>query len=97
MTKSILAFSAAALLALPTVAFADEAAKDSFTYQGVDYSYTTKTEGNVLVLHGASDKGRVPFVLRISKTAVTGTFGSEAVSFPVSEVRHLERTTLASR
>jgi hypothetical protein len=71
MFKTI--FAAAALFAIPTVASAEAAPKQSFSYEGVDYSYTVETKGDVRILKGTAEKGAVPFELRVAKGNVTGT------------------------
>ncbi|HZV11361.1 MAG TPA: hypothetical protein VFF94_16475, partial [Novosphingobium sp.] len=67
MIKSL--FAAAALIAVPAIAQAEEA-KSTFTYQGVDYTYTAAQEGNVKVLRGTALNGTAPFELRVTKSGV---------------------------
>jgi len=87
---------AAAALALPSVAFADEAPKQSFVYQGVTYTYTTQVQNGAKVLKGSAFNGKVPFELKVTKAGVTGTFNSAPVSFDLHEVEHLEAKEVVS-
>lgn len=88
MFKTVIAAAAVALL--PTVAFADEAPKQSFTYQGVTYTYTSEIQNGVKVLKGSAYNGKVPFELKVTKNGVSGTFNRAPVDFDMHEVQHLD-------
>ena len=94
MFKTLIA--AAALFAIPAVASAEEAPKASFSYNGVTYSYTTETKGDLRVLRGTADQGRQDFVLRVSKYGVTCNFGSQPVDFSLRDVKHLNETKMVA-
>lgn len=87
-------FAAVALLAVPAIApaiaYADEAPKQSFVYQGVTYTYTSEMKDGVKVLKGSAYNGKVPFELKVTKAGVSGTFNSAPVSFDMHEVQHLD-------
>lgn len=83
-------FAAAALLAVPAIAHADEAPRQSFVYQGVTYTYTSEMKDGVKVLKGSAYNGKVPFELKVTKAGVSGTFNSAPVSFDMHEVQHLD-------
>ncbi|HWU03985.1 MAG TPA: hypothetical protein VN222_14695 [Novosphingobium sp.] len=83
-------FAAAALLAVPAIASAEEAPKQSFVYQGVTYTYTSQIEGNTKILRGTAYNGKVPFELRVSKNGVSGTFNRAPVDFDLHEVQHID-------
>ena len=86
-------FAAAALLAVPTAAIADE----SFIYQGVNYTYTVETKGDLRILRGSADQGARPFVLKVSKSDVSGTFNGNQVEFSLKDVKPLAGKVLAVR
>lgn len=88
MFKTVIAAAAFALL--PTVAFAEEAPKQSFTYQGVTYTYTSEVQNGVKVLKGSAYNGKVPFELKVTKNGVSGTFNRAPVNFDMHEVQHLD-------
>ncbi|NBC37460.1 hypothetical protein GTZ99_12970 [Novosphingobium sp. FSY-8] len=83
-------FAAAALFAIPAVASAEEAPKQSFVYQGVTYTYTTEVQNGTKILRGSAYNGKVPFELRVTKTGVSGSFNRQPVAFDLHEVQHLD-------
>ena len=93
--SKILLVAVAGLSMLPAVAYADEA-PTTFTNDGVPYSYTVETRGNVRILRGSAFDGREPFELEVSKREVTGTFDGKAVEFPLRD-GHDAAQAVASR
>lgn len=89
-------FAAAALFALPTVASAEAAPKQSFSYDGVDYAYTVETKGDVRILKGTAEKGSVPFELRVAKSNVSGYINNAPVSFSLRDVQPLNAKLLVA-
>ncbi len=87
---------AAAALALPAVAMAEEAPK-SFVYQGVTYTYTTEMQGNTKILKGSAYNGKVPFELKVTKDGVIGTFNRAPVDFDMHEVQHLDAKDVVAK
>ncbi|RVU07882.1 hypothetical protein EOE18_02055 [Novosphingobium umbonatum] len=87
MFKTVIA---AAALLLPVAAFAEEAPKQSFVYQGVTYTYTSEMQNGTKILRGSAYNGKVPFELKVTKAGVTGTFNRAPVSFDLHEVEHIE-------
>ncbi|MFN4134130.1 MAG: hypothetical protein ACK4G2_00645 [Novosphingobium sp.] len=94
MFKTVLAFAAASLVAVPALAAEPEAG--SFTYQGVKYEYTAEQIGDVKVLKGTANGGKQPFELRVTKRAVTGRFNGRPVSFDVKDVKPIASKAAAA-
>ena len=88
---------AAAAFALPAVAMAQEAPKQSFVYQGVTYSYTTEMQGGAKILKGTANNGKVPFELKVTKDGVSGTFNRAPVTFDMHEVQHLDAKDVVAK
>lgn len=89
-------FAAVALFAVPAVASAEAAPKQTFSYDGVDYAYTVETKGDVRVLKGSADKGSVPFELRVAKGGVSGYINNSPVSFSLKDVQPLNAKLLVA-
>jgi hypothetical protein len=96
MSKMLIA-AAAGFLMVPAAAYADDAAPIHFKQNGVDYTYTVETKGNVRIVRGSANNGLEPFKLVVSKTGVTGTFDGRNVDFSQREVVQSDLTNLASR
>ena len=86
-------FAAVALAAVPTLAHADE----SFSYKGSTYTYSVEEKGDLRILRGTADKGRVPFVLKISKSGVSGSYDGQPVEFSLNDVKPLINKAVAVR
>lgn len=80
MTKFI--FAATAALLFTTPAFANEQPR-SFTRDGVTYTYTSTTKGDVQVLKGVVTTTGESFHLVVRKGWVTGNAAGANVSFRV--------------
>ena len=76
MTKLLIA-TAAAALAFVAPATAKERV---FTHEGVTYAYTSKTQGNAVVLEGTASKGG-KFRFVVKGNWVDGYAGGTRVSF----------------
>lgn len=86
--KSFQIAAAAALIAAPALAHADESAA-KFTHEGVTYTYTTQVANGARVIRGTAFNGKAPFELHVRGRYVTGTFNSQAVEFTQAEARAL--------
>lgn len=80
-----LIFAAAALVALPASAQAESVTR-AFTYDGVDYTYTTNMTGDVRAVEGIAGNGK-RFKLIVRGSRVSGTFNNRPVHFTLSEVK----------
>lgn len=80
MFKTI--FTAAALLAVPAVAQANETRE--FSHEGTNYAYTTEQKGEATVISGNTSNG-VPFRLVVKGSRVSGTYNYRPVSFTTAE------------
>lgn len=80
MFKTFLQIAAATVTVVATPAFA-ETEHRSFERDGVDYTYTAKTNGNIRIVDGTAYAGRVPFRLYVRANSVTGTFNGKPVDF----------------
>lgn len=78
--------AAAALIAAPALAHADEAGT-SFTHEGVTYQYTTQVANGERVIRGSAFGGKAPFELHVRGRYVTGTFNHQAVEFTKAEAK----------
>lgn len=85
MFKTIIAAGTAALVAIPAVAQASDARE--FSHEGVNYTYTTATKGDVTVIDGRTSAG-VPFRLYVRGERVSGTYNNRSVSFTKADVVH---------
>lgn len=81
--------AAAALVALPIAAHAEDAR--TFSHEGVDFVYTTEQKGKATVIQGTADGG-VPFRLVLSGNRVTGTYNFHNVNFVVKNGEKLRET-----
>jgi len=86
--KSFQIAAAAALIAAPAVAFAEDTGAQ-FTHEGVTYQYTTQVSAGERVIRGAAFGGKVPFELHVRGRYVTGTFNHQPVEFTQAEARAL--------
>lgn len=86
--KSFQIAAAAALIAVPAMAQAEEAGA-KFTHEGVTYVYTTQVSGGERVIKGSAFNGKAPFELHVRGRYVTGTFNHQAVEFTQSEAKAL--------
>jgi hypothetical protein len=90
MFRSI-ALAAVAVLAIPAVAHAQvDAEQGSFSYKGVEYTYTAEKVGDTKIIHGTAYNGKVPFELRVADKTVTGQFNNKPVAFNLKEVQKIE-------
>lgn len=93
MTKFIFAATAALFIATP--AFAAEQER-SFTRDGVTYTYTSTTKGDVQVLEGNVAQTGETFRLVVHKGWVTGKAAGAHVSFRVPKLAG-DRVEVAQR
>lgn len=95
--KSFRFIAAAALAAsFPALAHAEGAApQNSFTRDGVTYTYTVETKGNLKVLRGTD--GAKSFALWVRDNHVSGTYGSSSVDFYVPKGKQGVGDLLAAR
>lgn len=77
--------AAAALVALPVAAHAEDAR--TFSHEGVDYVYTAEQKGKATVIEGTATGG-VPFRLVVSGNRVTGTYNFQNVNFNVKSAQN---------
>lgn len=84
--KSFQIAAAAALIAAPAFAHAEEA-RAQFTHEGVTYTYTTENAKGERVIRGTAFNGKAPFELHVRGRYVTGTFNSQAVEFTQAEAK----------
>jgi hypothetical protein len=84
--KSFQIAAAAALIAAPALAHADEAGAQ-FTHEGVTYTYTTANAKGERVIRGTAFNGKAPFELHVRGRYVTGTFNSQPVEFTQAEAK----------
>ncbi|HKT84841.1 MAG TPA: hypothetical protein VJQ77_02010 [Novosphingobium sp.] len=77
--------AAAALVALPIAAHAEDAR--NFSHEGVDYVYTTEQKGESTVIRGKANGG-VPFRLIVSGDRVTGTYNFHKVNFSLKNAQN---------
>ena len=86
--KSFQIAAAAALIAAPALAHADET-KAQFTHEGVTYAYTTQVANGERVIRGSAFNGKAPFELHVRGRYVTGTFNNQPVEFTQAEAKAL--------
>ncbi|OYU37189.1 hypothetical protein [Novosphingobium sp. PASSN1] len=86
--KSFQIAAAAALIAAPAFAQAEEA-KAQFSHEGVTYTYTTQVSGGERVIRGSAFNGKAPFELHVRGRYVTGTFNNQPVDFTQAEAKAL--------
>lgn len=78
-------------LALVSTAFAAPALaqeEKTFTHDGVEYEYSTRTVGDATLVTGTDDRGKA-FRLYITDSRVRGTYNGSRVSFERSDVESL--------
>lgn len=86
--KSFQIAAAAALIAAPALAHAEDSAA-KFTHQGVTYTYTSEVANGERVIRGTAFDGKAPFELHVRGRYVTGTFNNQAVEFTKAEAKAL--------
>ena len=86
--KSFQIAAAAALLAAPALAHADDAGT-RFTHQVVTYTYNTQVANGERVIRGTAFNGKSPFELHVRGRNVTGTFNHQPVEFTQAEAKAL--------
>lgn len=86
--KSFQIAAAAALIAVPALAQAEDAGA-KFTHEGVTYVYTTQVANGERVIKGSAFNGKAPFELHVRGRYVTGTFNSQPVEFTQAEAKAL--------
>lgn len=84
--KIAIALTLAAGALLPVAA----QAKESFSRNGVDYTYEVSQVKDRKIITGTAD--RVPFRLIVRGQRVSGEYGSSPVSFSLSEVKPAPET-----
>jgi len=89
MIRTAIKFTAALSVALPSLAFAADAAQSAIAYDGTQYTYTVAETPNGRVITGKTSEG-VPFKLAVSKFSVNGHFNNNPVNFKLSEVKPLK-------
>lgn len=89
MIRTAIKFAAALSVALPSIAFAADAAQSSIAYDGTQYTYTVSETPQGRVITGKTSAG-VPFKLAVSKFSVSGHFNNNPVNFKLSEVKPLK-------
>ena len=90
--RNIFKIAAATLSLLPIAAQAEAPQRLSFGYQGARYIYTVTETGSVRTIKGWEEVSKTPFLLRVGKYRVIGTFGDSSVSFSRKEVKPLKGT-----
>ncbi|WP_144095266.1 hypothetical protein [Croceicoccus sediminis] len=58
----------------------------TFTHNGVEYEYTTRTVGDATMVTGTDDRGKA-FRLYVTDSRVRGTYNGSRVSFDRSEAQ----------
>lgn len=90
MSKFLFAAAAAMLTFTAPAAFA---AENSFTYEGVTYTYSTTVEDGAKIIEGKGDSG-AKFRMRVKNGWVDGYFDLTRVSFAAPKAK---KTELAQR
>ncbi|MET3712943.1 hypothetical protein SAMN03159338_3370 [Sphingomonas sp. NFR04] len=89
MTRFTIALAATLFAAAPAFA-ADNADARSFTRDGVTYTYTSTTKGDVQVLEGVAKPGNQNFRLVVRNGWVDGNAAGTRVSFRVPKVTKVQ-------
>lgn len=84
--KSFQIAAAAALIAAPALAHAEDAGAQ-FTHEGVTYTYTTENAKGERVIRGTAFNGKAPFELHVRGRYVTGSFNHQPVEFTQAEAK----------
>lgn len=95
MLKIVTTTVLAACAAIPTIAAAHDVQPQRFTRDGETYVYTTTVQNARQVIDGYSETNGVRFHLVVNNGIVSGTSGSQPVSFRVGDAA--SAITLASR
>lgn len=88
----LLALAAATLSLLPIAAQAETSPQITFAHQGARYTYTVTQDGSTRTIKGWEEVSKTPFLLRVTKSRVTGTFGDSPVEFSRKSVKPLTGT-----
>lgn len=79
--------AAAAVLSVSAAAQADTTETKSFTFQGVDYTYTVLDKGAAKVIKGKTSPLKQSFNLVLAHGRVSGQFDGHSVAFRADEAK----------
>jgi hypothetical protein len=90
MTKFFSILATTALTLMPVICQAETGEQHAFEHKGRRYVYTIEQKSNYRILRGMETHSQEKFALSVYSKRVMGTFGDSAVSFSLSDVKHLK-------